>query len=77
MVVNFVPICVISEKMELNSTFKSSSTAPKVPFVFYAIGLLGLGALLSMFDITNNVSGGYVATGIILLIAFKWEKIEN
>ncbi len=49
---------------------------PKVQFIYYAMGLLGLGLLFSMFEYTNKVWSGYVAAGIILFLSFKWEKIE-
>jgi len=46
---------------------------PKVNALFFFLGLMGLGVLLSRFDFTDGVGFGYIAVALMLYLSFRWE----
>ncbi len=62
------------KKMTENYYWK---VTPRMHIALILIGLVGFGFLLSMFKYTNEVWAGYIASGIILWLGYKWEYIEN
>lgn len=56
---------------------KYYKVTPRVSYIYYLVGLVGLGFLFSFIEYTNSVWGGYFSAGIILLLSFKWETIKG
>lgn len=48
---------------------------PKVHYIFFIMGLVGLGMLFTFFKFTNKIWMGFIITGIVLYLSFEWEYI--
>jgi hypothetical protein len=49
---------------------------PRINIAFIAMGLVGFGLLSYLIKTLDHLWMGYIVSGIILLMSYKWEYTE-
>ena len=49
----------------------------RIPTILIIMGYVGWGGLFTLFKTTNNVSVGFIVAGTLMMLAYKWEYVED